>query len=72
MSTEDESVVLIKAAARVLMDSVLILLQRDPHHWSERGCPTCKAISGIIGRHFGCYVYAHERQLEREAKKNQP
>jgi hypothetical protein len=33
-------------------------LQADPHQWSNRPCPTCRAISGLVGRKFGCYLYA--------------
>lgn len=46
----------IKAAALVLVDVVLDLLQADPHQWSKRPCPTCRSISTIVNRPFGCYV----------------
>ena len=45
---------LIQSCARVLMESVLRLIESDPHHWSSRPCATCRAISGIVGRPFGC------------------
>lgn len=57
----------IKAAARVLMDAALDLLQDDPHRWSERPCPTCRAVSAIVARPFGCNLY----RLQREGKAKQ-
>ena len=33
------------------------LLQADPHQWGDRSCPTCTAISAIIGKPFGCDQY---------------
>ena len=51
----------IKAAARVLVGAVLDLLQEDNHNWSERGCGTCRAISSIVGRPFGCYEFARRK-----------
>lgn len=55
----------IQAAARVLMSTALDLLQADPHSWSTRPCPTCRPISAIIGRPFGCYLYAIQHQERR-------
>ena len=54
----------IKAAARVLLEPVLSLLQNDPHQWSTRPCETCRAISSIVGRDFGCILHA-KRQVAR-------
>lgn len=51
----------IKAAANILMDTVLELLQKDPHQWSTRPCSTCKAISSILGKPFGCYKYKKDK-----------
>lgn len=47
----------VKAAARVLIASALNILQSDPHQWSMRPCPTCRAVSAIVGRPFGCDLY---------------
>lgn len=70
MTTPEE---LIKAAARVLMDSVLQLIQDDPHMWSDRPCPTCRTISSIVEHKFGCYTYADSRALARErAARSKP
>lgn len=46
----------IQETARVLMYSVLKLIQDDPHQWSNRPCSTCGAITSILGRPFGCYA----------------
>ena len=55
-----------------VIDAVLNLLQDDPHQWSERSCPTCRAIGSLAGRPFGCYVlqqniarYAQKRSRDR-------
>lgn len=63
MANRDEEI--IQAAARVLMRAVLDEVQSDPHQWSERPCPTCRTVGAIMGRPFGCYVYAEKRQRER-------
>jgi len=55
---EQEARTVIQAAANVLLDAVLRELQADPHQWSSRPCSTCRTISAIIGKPFGCYVYA--------------
>lgn len=52
----------IKEAASILMDSILSLLQEDPHGWSTRPCSTCRTISGLISRPFGCYKYAEDKK----------
>lgn len=30
------------------------LIEADPHQWSKRPCPTCRAVSALLGRNFGC------------------
>lgn len=62
MSHEEEAKQMIKACARVLMATVLDLLQKDPHSWSQRPCSTCSAISTITGQDFGCVFYAKTGQ----------
>jgi hypothetical protein len=49
------------AAARVLANAALQAIQDDPHQWSARPCPTCRAVSSLVGRPFGCYLYAQQR-----------
>lgn len=55
----------IQTAAHVLMDAVCDLIQSDPHQWSERPCQTCRAVSSIIGKPFGCSLYALSRKAGR-------
>jgi hypothetical protein len=48
----------LKATAQVMAQSlvaiVLDLINADPHRWSSRPCPTCRAISITVGKPFGC------------------
>ncbi len=44
----------IKAAVVVVMESALLLIENDPHQWSPRPCSTCRAVTTLIGRPFGC------------------
>ncbi len=30
------------------------LIEADPHQWSTRPCPTCRTITAVLGRPFGC------------------
>lgn len=62
----------IRAAANMLVGAVLDLLQADPHSWSERPCPTCRPISAIVGRPFGCYLYAERRAAAAQKAKANP
>jgi hypothetical protein len=45
---------LLTATLAVHTEVILRLIEADPHQWSSRPCPTCRAISGIIDRPFGC------------------
>lgn len=47
-----------QAAVRLLLRTALRLLQADPHQWSTRPCPTCQAISAVLGEPFGCTLEA--------------
>jgi hypothetical protein len=55
-SLESEKVLesTIRAAARLMCQTALELIEADPHQWSERPCSTCQTISTLIGRPFGC------------------
>lgn len=55
--TEEEAEVMIKAAVNVIMDAVINTIGIDGHQWSHRPCQTCLAVSGLIGRPYGCYWY---------------
>lgn len=63
---DDESRRVIQAAALVLMDAALRLLQNDLHSWGARPCQTCRSVGAIVDRPFGCYVYA-QQQRQRAA-----
>lgn len=52
--TEEREVRIVQVAARLLVNAALALIERDPHQWSARPCPTCRAVSDIVGRPFGC------------------
>jgi hypothetical protein len=49
---------IIKAAVNIIVESILNLIQDDPHLWSTRPCSTCRTISSIIGKPFGCSLKA--------------
>lgn len=46
----------------LLIDALTDLIYNDPHQWSTRGCQTCRAISSIIKKPFGCYQYAEQKK----------
>jgi len=56
---------LIKSLVNIQMETVLNLIEADPHSWSNRPCQTCTAISAMIGRPFGC-VRVMEEKKKRE------
>ena len=60
-----EAKTLIQAAASVLFDAALHVLQNDPHAWSKRPCQTCRTVTALAGKPFGCYLYAEQRRKER-------
>ena len=47
----------LKEALEILSYTVLRLIQNDSHSWSNRPCETCRTISNIIDKPFGCYEY---------------
>lgn len=58
--TDTEAKQLVKAAASVVIDAVVDAIGHDGHQWSTRPCGTCKTVSGLIGRPFGCYKYQED------------
>lgn len=62
MAEIDHDTMLIQAAARTLMEASLHLVESDPHIWSTRPCATCKAVSSILGRSFGCQKKMEEKR----------
>jgi len=43
-----------------VLEAILRLIEKDPHQWSSRPCATCKSISALAGRSFGCVLYAEQ------------
>lgn len=39
---------------RALAEAVASVIEADPHQWSPRPCTTCRVVSGLLGRPFGC------------------
>ncbi len=54
---------LLGAAVKLEVEAILNLIQADPHQWSDRPCPTCRAISTLAGRPFGCSALARMRRV---------
>jgi hypothetical protein len=42
------------ALLRVLAETVASVVEADPHQWSARPCQSCRVVSGLLGRPFGC------------------
>lgn len=36
------------------LSTVFDLIYRDPHQWSKRPCPTCRAVAALTKKQFGC------------------
>jgi len=51
---------IIKACANIIIDAIVNVIYTDPHQWSKRPCETCRTISAIIGKPFGCYRHQKE------------
>jgi hypothetical protein len=65
MSTpRPEAYEIAQAAANLLVQAILDLIQADPHQWSARPCQTCRSISTIAGKPFGCYEFQRIRGIK--------
>lgn len=62
--TDKELEQTIRVQVSIIMDAVVETIGVDGHGWSDRPCQTCLAITGLIGRPYGCYWY--------QAKKKTP
>jgi hypothetical protein len=47
----------IQACARVFAEACLYLLANDQHTFGKRPCQTCRAISTMLGKPFGCLTH---------------
>lgn len=52
------------AAVKREIAAVLRLIESDPHQWSARPCQTCRAVSTLAGRAFGCEAVRIRRERE--------
>lgn len=59
-----ETIFVIRAAVDIIMNSVVETIGLDGHTWSDRPCQTCLAITGLIGRPYGCYWYQEKKKKE--------
>lgn len=53
-------------AGQRVLGHVLDLIQGDPHLWSKRPCPTCRTISEICGKPFGCTARALAVDIKKQ------
>lgn len=61
-ATEQASLEVVQACARVLVRAALALIEGDPHQYSTRPCPTCRTISNLMAEPFGCNKKAGEKR----------
>ena len=52
----------VKAAVIVVMEAAMDLIQRDPHQWGTRPCQTCRAVTALLGKPFGCIRWQQENK----------
>lgn len=67
--TDDEAKQIVKAAASVLLEAVTDAIEQDSHCWSDRPCDTCRLVSTIIGKPFGCIRKAQEQRKRLSERK---
>lgn len=48
--------------AQAITSAALELLYADPHQWSTRPCGTCRAITAMLGKKFGCDRFREEKK----------
>ena len=58
----------IQAAAQLLLDAAMRVIYEDPRQWSTRSCATCRTVTGIVGKPFGCDLYRPDK-TKREEKR---
>lgn len=44
--------------ATLLAERAAAVIESNPHQWSARSCATCRTVSALIGRTFGCEARA--------------
>lgn len=72
--TEDEAKVAIRARrpdeipgimSSTRVETILQVLEADPHAFSERPCSTCESVSALLGRAFGCVAARRKAGAQR-------
>lgn len=51
----------VSAAALLLVDAALRLIEGDSHEFGSRPCVTCRTVSSLVGRSFGCVAFAEKK-----------
>lgn len=52
------------------LETVLTLMQEDPHQYGPRQCQTCRLITGLVGKPFGCVKYNADREKRLASQKS--
>lgn len=50
----DSDAAAIRGTASIVVEAILRLLDEDPHDFTSRPCQTCRAVTSLAGRAFGC------------------
>ena len=67
--TDAELKQLVRVEVDMIMDIVVETIGIDGHTWSSRPCQTCLAITGLIGRPYGCYWYQAKKAKSKSEIK---
>jgi hypothetical protein len=59
----------VRAAATLILDAALRVLDGDGHQWSSRPYETCRFISSLYEKPFGCSRVAMEREARVAAQE---
>lgn len=54
----------LQEAIDLIMSAALRVIQDDPHQWSSRPCTSCRVVSRLVGKSFGCVLYAEKKAQE--------
>ena len=50
----DDDLKKLSKAVRLVFGTALKIIEQDPHQFSARSCASCRTVSELIGRPFGC------------------
>lgn len=51
---EENEMQLLRKVAKEMFSVAMDALYEDNHYWSTRPCPTCRAITAMVGFDVGC------------------